>query len=325
MGPNTANGLIGSELLHAKNLTIVIPAWVDGQTNYAVFESVIPTSRVWLDHCSIQNVNLDRHAHVAPLINGADKFITDTVYNEVDGGPYAAILARNDRIQGMINGAYSNSQLVINCAVNNVEFYGSYHPDVYQMYAPGAVIDNYIIYGLRATNCDSQGLNITTPNAIASVNNMAIVNFVMQKTGTSSMSNQLSGGYHHFLVWDSTILQGVTWYGASDFANVSFKNSVFQGFFWNDWNTRDTAIAAIQAAFAPGSSQNHFVQPLVNGPFPVGSSYTSGDPMLQDPAHGNFKPMTGSPLQGRVFVPPVPIDAAGIAVPTPGSLGAYQP
>jgi hypothetical protein len=322
IGPSAGSGLYGVAMLHVKNMTIVLPAWVNGQTNYAVFETTTPSSRLWMENCTIQNVNLDRHVRVAPLCNGSDMFATDTIFREVDGGPYGSVVARNVQVLGMINAGFSNSSLVVNCKVDNIEFYGGYHPDVYQLYRPGQAVDNIIIYGLRATNCDSQGLNI---GASASVSNMAMVNVLIQKTGASSMASQMGTGFNHMLLWDSTLLQGITWYGCTNLANVSFRNNVFTGFWYYDWNTRDAGIAALQGALGPHSSQNHYVAPLQNGPFALGSAYTTGDPMLVDAANGNFRPAAASPIRGRVLIPLVPADAAGVVVPTPGALGAYQP
>ena len=90
--------------------------------------------------------------------NIAAYFVTESTASDYVNGFRGATMVRGGTLRRLGSDAYSNSRLVLNCSVDDVDngTFG-FHPDIYQFSGSGTR-DNTFIRGLTATNAQCQGM-----------------------------------------------------------------------------------------------------------------------------------------------------------------------
>jgi hypothetical protein len=204
----------------------------------------------------------------------------------------------------------------------------TWHADIFQLW--GGVTnnhDNIVIYGLRATNCNYQGIFAMGrgPTAVDSdptvAQGVALVNVFIEMTNNSQAQASAWGRQvNHMVMWHCTL-----------------PNSKFN--FWDDkfGTTPDWPVVITNGSFVGNSfycltlnhtdsidwsdcDQNHFQ--IFSGAQVItrGTNQTLGMPNLTA-----FGRPTGAPLTGRIVPLRVPADASGQARTAPAAVGAYEP
>jgi hypothetical protein len=298
-----------------KGMAIVPPASAQG----AVVNPSRPGRLIWFDGVNIDGGN--RQVAIGPTVNQADTYWTDVTIREyanpVDTWNGAVQLARHVHAQGVLEDSFRVDRLLVDSSVDDVDTQGTNrHPDVIQ-YEPDAIPENFIVYGLKATNVASQGIYINGSD-------WALVNVLIQQTQGSNLYWQIDEGItNHTLLWHvTTINQDLEW------RNGSNTNQA------QDVSILDSCLA--QMDFGPSSKGNatdttyllaHMT--IDNDHFVAGTTYgtrsTIGEPKFAAPAMLDFHPATGSPLIGRVHQVIVPVDLEQTPVPAgTGAIGALQ-
>jgi hypothetical protein len=274
---------------------------------------------IWFDGVTIDGG--DRTVATGPTVNQADTYWTDVTIKEyanpVDTWNGAVQLARHVHAQGVLEDSFRLDRLLVDSSVDDVNTENTNrHPDVIQ-YEPDATPNNFIVYGLKATNVASQGIYINGTD-------WAIVNVLIQQSAGSQLLWQIDEGItNHVLLWHvTTVNQHLEWRNGSNTAmakNVSVRNSCLEAMDFgpsSKGNATDTTLLMANMTI----DDNHFATGMANG-----THSTTGDPKFVSPAMTDFHPAPGSTLIGRVVTPIVPIDLElrSVAAGT-GAIGALQ-
>jgi hypothetical protein len=225
-------------------------------------------------------------------------------------------LTRNVVISDIGSDAFQNARFVVNSTVNGVDPSGTdFHPDIWQLYGPSIEFENRILYNVRATNANSQGIFFS---GTQSVSDIAIVNFSMDRTGGHSHHSQIISDNINHLVIKHVSMPNQTWvWRSDDINNVSVIGSLWycvkrESFQGNDPIVRDEWYR-----------DNHFIDSSGWGAIVLGSGATTGDAMIIEENPGEFRPLSSSPLRSRLSVS-VPVDLSGHQRTSVTSIGAYQ-
>ena len=294
---------LNTSLIRLSNLTIEDGLVSSGNLNQS--------ARLWIDN-SLGTKN-NRFADLT--FNGFSTYSTDSTFRRVRKGFVRGLLIRNIRIEQTGEDGFFNPFFIVNATLNDINregweqysaiLQGPPHPDVVQWFG-GSVFENRIIYGLQSSNVvGSQGIFL---RGTAAVSDVALVNVAVQ-----SDNNQWWGPTDHLLIWQSTfthnfLFRDAALFNTGNVRNVSFRNSVFDNLEGLDNNPQYAQI-----------DNNHFIRNTA-----WGTNATQGDPLWVNPLEFNFRPASNSPLIGRVVRPLVPVDANGILLPDPGSIGPLQ-
>jgi hypothetical protein len=218
------------------------------------------------------------------------------------------------------------------------------HADVIQgppALAPqAAFMHNWIWYNVVATDLHYQGIFVRSGGT--SKNN-AFVNCLLEmrapvRNGTYGRGSSFAGKYDHLLFWHCSFVgtntrnkfnigqYESTTVPTNDFLlkNISIRGCLFEQF-------RTTVSAADKSwVYNPDVEiyDNHYVRVLSHShglaPDTAGNTTTTGDPrLMMTTSSADFgRPLSGSPLIGRVTPPLVPADATGRAHGTSAEIGA---
>ncbi len=327
---------VGLKLLRLKNLTINLEARPEGNTSFTGMYVGSPEYQVkiWFDTVKISGP--EPMSSVFPYLSktfyfviAADGYFTDCEYQDIRDGLSDAVLVRNTHIRNVAGDVFSGAQTVVSSSVDNIMFIEAPNPandphaDVYQSRPWAGVLDNIIVYGLKATRLQAHGLNI------GSIENSAFVNTLIHPAPIppGGPTGRMVGQYfesmfgdnmNHVLIWQSTFLNSFTWYGHSNQSNFSIRNSIFGAM--SEDTDRGVQRSIIQNTLAPTSSNNHFI----NSPLLVGTEVTTGAINLRNTWALDFRP-DSSILLNRVEEIIVPIDLNLQPVFSPeGAIGALQ-
>ena len=143
--------------------------------------------------------------------NIASYFVTNSSASNYINGFRAATLVRNSSLSRLGADAYSNTRLVLNCTVDDIDNgTHAYHPDVYQFSGSGTR-DNTFIRGLTATNAQCQGV---FSNGLAVVANTYLGNIRIERNmpdpSVPPWSMWAVDETNHFLI-DELALPDSTW------------------------------------------------------------------------------------------------------------------
>lgn len=272
---------------------------------------------LWIDSCDM--VGPGRAAGVSPFRGSgwAGVFLTDTTIASYHDAVSGATLARNVRAFDLGSDAYTNTRMVLDCTVDGIDASGtSNHPDVYTLFDADVPIENVIVYGLRATNANCQGIfAASTPR----ISNVAFVNVLMAMPhgSTSVSSSQWSVPGEHLLFSGVTVANQSFAWRTSGLSDLWVTGCLFDKMNLGKGGDGET-VSIPQAGF----TMNHFVDTESFGAAAFGTHFTTGDPLLVDPAAGEFAPSGQSPLVNRLPAPVDPVDAAGNPRKSPDAVGA---
>jgi hypothetical protein len=185
----------------------------NGSTNTIIL-TPIGQPKLWLDRCVFQGVG---QQSPGDWQNGWFKsWVTGGSLTGSANGLFGDLI-RDLYIDEVGSDAFSGNPLVVNSSVRRIDASGTtFHPDVYQIYLPAGVAENFIVYGMRMLeNSNTQGL--FTGNNVA-VKDLAFVNVTLDTQGYGSWPHPwdltafgFAGPTNHMLVQDSTILGPALW------------------------------------------------------------------------------------------------------------------
>jgi hypothetical protein len=268
-----------------------------------------PGHKLWLDGCTLrgngQHTTLDSGAGWFPAGPGwgfdGGVWVTGCTFVEDRFGPINATLVRGTHLQDIGEDAFDSCGLIVNSSVDNLSAGPTdWHADVVEYdWTRGLHQENYIIYGLRATNIDAQGLYMDGHDHPGfRVDDVAFVNVLVHNThgGAGSLWDEVAND--HLLLWHVTILgQPLTW-RSTGMTGLDVRGCLFQA----------------MGLAPPGVfAHNHW----------IGSGATGFDATTGDPGLSGHAPHRASVLRGRL-ASPLPADLAGVQRPIRATVGALQ-
>jgi hypothetical protein len=303
----------GQKKLRVANLTL---KHIDNDSNVLIQRSDPYGNTFWVDNCDMVGRGyIGTTVSSQPIVVASaavPTYFTDVnISNVVSSSlsPYT-VLVRNVSAQNMGADFLNCKKLVINASVNHMRYNSGVHPDVIQV--PIGAIENMIVYGLKATDVKAQGLNIG--DAAQPMRNVAVVNALLHKEITDPQQTYLGAGSvtDHLLLWNISSVNYYWNWSPSVRTNFSLRNSVISK--KSPTNPADFATAVLDRL--------HFT----DGLNVVGTNYTTGDPLFVNPNGFDFRPTSGSPLNGRVtsdrITAPCTLDLLPTVTPAP--VGAYR-
>lgn len=286
-----------------------------------LFRSGGPEKYLWVDGVDIQGPG--RLVAGTPLLGHVwtGMWVTSTRITDVRDAVQHAALVRDVDIERISCDAFSMSRLVVNSSVNDIDNTGlNVHPDVFQ-FKGNESIDNYIVFGVRATNIKAQGIFARGPER---VDNIAFVNLLMERAhdlpAGGKASQWMDIATNHLLIIGVSMPNYTFSWRTPSLANVHVRGSLF-----GKMAVGSTGQGG--SAFVSDSwfRNNHFVDVESYGAIVAGLDATTGDPMFMDDLNDDFRPRAGSPLVNRVNAPYMKIDARGVERATIAAVGAYEP
>jgi len=233
---------------------------------------------------------------------------------------------RNSYLHDLGEDALKQDLFVVNVVVDDVSApNGSgFHADTYQINS-NSQVDNVILYGLKGTNLDAQGIFTRAGNyGYGPHSNIAIVNVLLECILYSGRKSALDRSIDHLLLWNVTMVKDGGGGGYLLMRNDGSVNTVY-----TDLDIRNCVFEDLQySATSPSLSDlswatnNHYIAPSGSTP---GSLLTTGNAGFMDEPNDDYRPGPGSVLLGRVPNPLVPGDLFGQPVLPPGSIGTLQP
>jgi hypothetical protein len=218
-----------------------------------------------------------------------------------------AVLARNIKAWNLGADFSNSNKLLINASVDHMRHNGAVHADVVQI--PSGIIDNMIIYGLRATDITGQGISIG--DLAQPLSNVAVVNGLLQQSTITANYTWIADGStaNHILYWNVTYVNYTWKFNVAGQKNLSIRNCV-------------VPAASINVSLYPGliADNNHFITGTT-----FGTHATTGDPGWVNAAAGDYRPTAASILTGRVLTPLVANDLMNQLLGTNCAIGALQP
>ncbi|MEM9063980.1 MAG: hypothetical protein AAGB51_00655 [Planctomycetota bacterium] len=176
--------------------------YVRASTNESIFLTrSSPESFLFLENCDMQGPGA--HTSMQWIGGFTASFVLGGEARSCRDGPANAVLARGLTIRDLGSDAYSGIPMVVNCRVIGVD-HGTtgFHPDIYQIYAPGQHLDNLIVYGMIAQDFTSQGI---FARGLDKLTNSAFVNCVLdQADGQVGISQWRVPVSEHILFWHIT-------------------------------------------------------------------------------------------------------------------------
>lgn len=274
-------------------------------------------NKFWIDGCELagrdyQGDDLSRNG----FVRGGTQYHTDNQWHDHKSALGGRIV-RNIEAWNLSGDFLGSRSMFINCHLRHMRPAPGVHPDVYQVYAGSN--RNIIIYGLKALDVVSQGINIGQGADVT--DDVAVVNCLIEQRAGAHTRNFLpaasAGTSNHVVLWHHTMVNISTTDSYTGQRNLDTIGCVFGGFS----HAGDGDISGWRF------DQNHFG----SAGSAIGTNSSAGDPQYVAKAtwdgdtltsEGDYRPAVGSPLVGRVAEPLVPIDVDGNLRGTPTAAGA---
>lgn len=268
---------------------------------------------IWLDRVVAIGPGPAAGTDLIPPAGWANIYVTDTESKSFRDGIEFGSIVRNVRLSDLGSDAFSNSRLVINSSVDNVRIPPGkdFHPDIFQFSGTGTTRDNTIVYGLRATNINAQGI---FADDLARVDNAAFVNVLLQRSSGSGAKSQWKDvASNHVLFWNCTWIDQPFAWRASNVTNVSIVGCSLAAI---EGNT-----TLVGSGGTVDLRHNHVVVPPVGA---FGTDLTTGNPGWVGSGAWPYAPAKGSVLSNRLPRSMVPSDARGGLRPSQADwIGAF--
>jgi hypothetical protein len=287
---------------------------------------------IWVDGCAFTNNARDNDTRWVSTGNWPGGIYATNC--DIDLALYGWVgvqLARNTTVRRIGADAFNNCQMVINAEVDDIAAPPgmNLHPDVVQLNASAVPFDNVIVYGLRATNCRSQGLFVGYTGHIAGPawSNLAFVNVVMSTAWTS----QWTVNARHVLFWHMSLPTSYLYVRDKPAASSSPASPTTV----TDFSLTGCVLAKFFMIATGGypnmrdqrwASNNHFID--TDDGQVVGASATRGGTLwqlFQNPVASDFRARRYSAIDRRTNGLLVPVDALNLPRGAGASIGALQP
>lgn len=261
---------------------------------------------LWVDGCTLAGPGPTSGVTPFRWRSWTGTYFTDSHVHSYHDAVSGAMLVRRVRVSNLGSDAFSNSVAVLDCTADDIDARGSKaHPDVYMFYGKNRDIENVVVFGLRATNANCQGIfAATTPE----IRDVALVNVLIAMPYGSERvsSSQWNCPVNHLVMRCVTIPNQSFAWRTSAVRNLTVVGCVFRKM--NLGKGRGGGFATIPTI---GFAHNHFVDTDSFGAGTFGESFTTGDPRFVDPSNDDYRPAPDSPLRNRVSSPITPVDASG--------------
>lgn len=236
------------------------------------------------------------------LFNRGICYVTDSLIRDVAN--VFGDFHRNVRMERILSDTFRgrSNLTVINVEIDTVDRGDTgAHPDFFQMHAPGQVVENIILYNVKAIDAHQQGIF----GGPGTNRDIAFVNVLFKKNPpNASLVSQVTGDWQHVLLWHTTMVyQAFNFRETAQLRHWDVRNCIFDTF------------AAGAANTMPADSQArgvHVSKLTWQQREPLGEGTTVGDSLFIDPARNDFRLKPESPAAGSgVAVPGVPADIDG--------------
>ncbi len=278
-------------------------------------------SYVWVNDCVLEGPGPGVDSGFFSTTDWTGTYFTGCDVSNNRNGIRSATFTRDCHVHDISSSPFGASPMVVNSRCADRFDSTQFHGDVFHWFQESNSLENFILYGVRAVDFDSQGVFAEVMPAaggegpFVTMDNVAMVDVHMSKDASSASGSWWNRSTNHLLLWNVSFPDQPFRWGQSEVGtvleNVSIVGSVFHAFSISD---------------LPASSDVrhvHYTNPdYYLGTFP-GTDVTFGDPGFKDPENGDYTPRPSSPLLGRVRSLLVPVDAAGRVRRVPDAVGAF--
>lgn len=280
--------------------------------------------QLWLDGCDAQWSGTNLQADVVNAFQWAATFMTDTTISGYRNGIHGVTLARNSVVRNIRSDAFSGSTVLINCSADGLDpGTTANHPDVYQFVPMGQETQrsNFIIYGLKVINANSQGIFAKNINTI---NDVAFVNCSISRPASAygkdpPFSQWMNPSTSHLLLWNVTLPNYTFLWRASNISNVSVSGCVFYRM------TTASAMSGNAVVVDPTWFRyNHYIGGTANSGLVLGTGAQTGTAGFVSVSSDDYRPASSSALLGANPERKVPVDLAGSPRASTDTIGAYS-
>lgn len=274
-----------------------------------ILEGYVDYNRdLWLDGVHVDGQ--DRFARQRQVSGRYHLYVTDSLYSDVADGPSGSRLTRGTHIERVRSDAFHNVRFAVSSSVDGIDR-GSTdaHPDVWQIYSPHSIPDNWILYNIKAMDCKAQGFFV---GGTERIENFAMVNVLMDVRG---FTHQVHGSVRHMVIKNSVLGSSFTW-RTDNVQNLRVSGTVFQKL-----QTFNASLSTILA----GSTfeNNHYIDATSFGAVSPGAGATNGGDIFA--GAGDFRPAPGSTLVGRISSGAPAADLVGVRRPALSAVGVFEP
>jgi hypothetical protein len=307
----TMPGLPRADLLRFRGVTFV------PSTSGSLVNPPRDYSRLlWLDRVHVAGTG--RTAPTRGVFGNMMTYVTDSLFTDMPNGPTDILYVRNTRVERILSDAFSNTFMVVNSSVDDIDPLSSgAHPDVYQVYRPAKAMENVVVYGLNATDIVAQGIFFGgTPSTPHS--NMVFANCVIAARSDGAGASQIGTSLNHLLLINVTLYKQPLLWRTRDLKDCGILNSCIQKMGYDgNWVSIDDLNTNVRF------DSTHYIDATSYGALRLGADSTSGDPRFRNPAAWDLSPMSGSPLLGRGTLI-LPGDLNNSQRANPPAVGAYD-
>lgn len=248
-------------------------------------------------------------------------YFTNMKISDVPNAATATDISRDVKVYNILSDAFSGTRLVVNSSVDGINRLDTKaHPDVYQIYCGNKRRENYIVYGLTATNIKSQGIFM---GGCSSLDNIAIVNALIVRPLGSDPNRPFFSQWHthgnHIILSGLSLPNSVFRLKAR-----SLKNTLVTGSIFHKLGLPVKKGSRIPITTGIEFRHLHLVeQTRIRLPSKA-IDVTYGNPGFENAAGGNFTPSVDSPLRNRVPSPVSVVDILGKPRKSPATIGAIE-
>ncbi len=309
---SSTNPGLNTRLVHLKDLTV----------RTLLYASTAGDQQIWYEDCLLAGNGPETSVHDVGWYYGFSKrFLTDCDVEDNAFGPRHATLLRNVHCRRLGEDVFNQPYLILNCSADQVDAgsQASWHPDCI-VFDNFSISENFIIYGLKVTNAQAQGLYVGHGIQTGRSDNIAFVNLTMEVEGSSGWISQWEVPSDHVLLWHCNFVgHSFGWRTPqSTLTNMSLRGNVFQRMM----------VIPTPVGFSPGGdsvdpgwfAHNHYVDP--SGIIP-GSDVSTGAPGFVNQAADDYHLVLGSPLRNRL-APLAPVDQDMVTRSDPTSIGVFD-
>ncbi len=273
------------------------------------------TREIWFDNCTFNGNGTQRPYLDA---NWSGVYLTRSSGNDLSNGFIGAQLVRDCSLTLMREDVFTGSNLVVNSTASQTERLtaSDAHPDFYQLYSNGGIIDNKILYGVTSTDTLAQGIFASNASL---VKNVAFVNVLIARPNgdTTPLQSQFLCPMSHVVMRGVTLPNSQLLFRSLDMSIVDIWGCCFDEVAISPFNPGDLVV--FDSAWFRSC---HFTNASSDGT--DSSDATTGDPLFTSPTKNDFRPSVGSSLLDRIVGDFIVVDVSNSLRESPHTVGAYH-